>query len=335
MLKKRFFALLSAVTVMSLLFSTAGVSAETAGFADTHSNTGDQRADVLAVAKTQVGYAQGTLEGTQLSFDRYTKYGVWYEQMVDSSMNYSELVWSGSFLSWCAAHANIPQSVIPYNAYVPDTAAWFYEQGQWRDAQDYQPSAGDLVFFGTDSATSVGFVADTNGYYMTVYRGDDCFSNGEQMFGYVTDNTYSVSAPSIYGYATPAYETGCDPLLPAGIDAQRVALGTCVEQLLGCAAVVGYTAQVYSGDALCTDGAVATGMTLQVTDGAGRQASFALHVTGDLNGDGVATTADVRGVLRLMMTETESLSFERCPAADINGDKAITSVDARLLLLQV
>ncbi len=335
MLKKRFFALLSVVAVVSLLLPIAGVSAQAAGFANTHSNTGDQRADVLAVAKTQVGYAQGTLEGTQISFERYTKYGVWYEQMVDSSMNYSQLVWSGSFLSWCAAQANIPQSVIPYNAYVPDMAAWFRERGLWQEAKDCQPSAGDLVFFGTDSATSVGIVANNNGYYMTVYRGDDCFSDGEQMFGYVTDNSYSVSASSICGYATPAYETGGDPLLPAGIDARRVALGTSVEQLLGCAAVVGYTAQVYKGDVLCTDGAAATGMTLRVTDGGGRQADFTLYVTGDLTGDGAATTADVRRVLRLIITGASSLPWEQCPAADIDGNGEITSADARLLLLQV
>ena len=48
-----------------------------AAYENTYTNTGNQRADIVAVAKTQIGYHEGSLEGTTNSSNNYTKYNVW------------------------------------------------------------------------------------------------------------------------------------------------------------------------------------------------------------------------------------------------------------------
>ena len=48
-----------------------------AAYENTHTNTGNQRIDIVEVAKTQIGYHEGSLEGTTSGSNNYTKYNVW------------------------------------------------------------------------------------------------------------------------------------------------------------------------------------------------------------------------------------------------------------------
>jgi hypothetical protein len=107
--------LMCIVLVLITLFSLVPESMVTvhAAYENTHRNTGDQRADLIGVALTQVGYREGSRN--------YTKYGVWY-----GSPN---MAWCGAFISWCANQAGIPSSIMYYHAYCPYGVNWFRNQG--------------------------------------------------------------------------------------------------------------------------------------------------------------------------------------------------------------
>lgn len=61
--------------------------------------TGDGATDILAVAKSQVGYHEGALNGSSSATDNLTEYGRW--------LGSRNVAWCGSFVSWCANLAGI------------------------------------------------------------------------------------------------------------------------------------------------------------------------------------------------------------------------------------
>ena len=73
-----------------------------ADYENTHVNTGNQATDLVEVARTQVGYHEGT--------NNYTKYNVWFGSLNDYGYNYA---WCQTFVAWCANQAGIPTSMIP------------------------------------------------------------------------------------------------------------------------------------------------------------------------------------------------------------------------------
>lgn len=102
---------------------------------NTHTNTGDQRADVIAIALTQVGYREGA--------NNDTKYGVWY--------GYNNIGWCGIFVAWCANQAGVPTSVLARTGLARPGA-----YGLTVEPAGYVPKSGDL-FFAKDHS-HVGFV---------------------------------------------------------------------------------------------------------------------------------------------------------------------------------
>ncbi len=90
-----------------MLVAAIPVVTVNAAYENTHTNTGNQRQDLIAVALTQVGYREG--------WNNDTKYGAWYSTQVGWSMNYNP--WCAMFISWCAHHAGIPRSVISLNSF--------------------------------------------------------------------------------------------------------------------------------------------------------------------------------------------------------------------------
>ena len=75
--------------------------------------TGDQRIDIVEIAKSQIGYhegAKGDFSGSSTSSSaNYTE----YNRYAYSSDNAG---WCGSFISWCAAMAGVPTTVLPKTA---------------------------------------------------------------------------------------------------------------------------------------------------------------------------------------------------------------------------
>ena len=75
--------------------------------------TGNQRTDIAAIAKSQLGYhegSKGVYSGYGTTKDNYTE----YNRYAYSSPN---VAWCASFVAWCAAMAGIPTSILSGGQY--------------------------------------------------------------------------------------------------------------------------------------------------------------------------------------------------------------------------
>ena len=108
--------------------------------------------------------------------------------------------WCACFASWCADQCGYLESgIIPKFSLCSDGVNWFKGKGQWQD-KNYEPQAGDLIFFDWGSNGSIDHVGIVekceNGTVYTVEgnSGDAC-----------KQQSYPVGSNSIYGYGCPAY----------------------------------------------------------------------------------------------------------------------------------
>lgn len=158
-----------------LLSAVIFVSPEAeAAYENTHVNTGDQRADIIAVAATQLGYGEEA--------GGYTKYGAFHGN------SYAD--WCGYFVSWCARQANVPTSVLPKQGWAK-ASAWGLTTFT---ASQRLPQSGDLYFRGT---AHVGFVYYVSGNYFYTLEGN---SVGDK----VVTRALSLYSSS-YSFASPDY----------------------------------------------------------------------------------------------------------------------------------
>ncbi|MBR5514572.1 MAG: InlB B-repeat-containing protein [Clostridia bacterium] len=173
-----------------------------AAYENTHTNTGNQIEDLIAVATTQIGYTEGNNaageSGTTGGSGNYTKYGRWY--------GINPGAWCAMFVSWCANQAGIPTSVITKHASCDLGMQWFQNNGVWKWSPacggSYVPKRGDIIYFRTKTnqvtdSTHVGIVYDSSS--STVYTIEGNASNKCQK------KSYSLSSAYILGYGTPAY----------------------------------------------------------------------------------------------------------------------------------
>jgi hypothetical protein len=135
--------------------------------------TGDPRTDIVAIAKSQVGYQEGNsadqLTGEVYGSKNYTEYGDWYGV---------QDMWCAMFASWCAKEAGISTETIPSHCATPEGLNWFTGRGltySREEVQDrkYTPKPGDLIYFKTSRnakpTNHVGIVtAYSNGRVYTV-----------------------------------------------------------------------------------------------------------------------------------------------------------------------
>ncbi len=179
--------------------------------------TGVYADDLLAIAKTQLGYAESAdnyqvvpdAGGNETTKTKgYTRYGAWY------GMPYED--WCAMFVSFCLHYAEIPQAAFPRDASCPNWIRTLSdpEKGYelYRDAADYSPCPGDLVFFDTDEdgeADHVGIVSGLTPEYTGTeesYEDDADYS----LAGFKTiegnssdrvqENEYELTDKAILGY---------------------------------------------------------------------------------------------------------------------------------------
>lgn len=181
--------------------------------------TGDHRTDIVNIAKSQVGYQEGS-SAAQLSGEVYgggncTEYGSWY--------GFQDM-WCAMFVSWCANLAGISQSVIPTHAFTPDGLRWFrnrdlaYSRAAV-EAGEYTPRAGDLIYFKSsrneNTTNHVGIVigyADGVVYTVEGNTGAEGIStNG----GTVAQKSYPISNTYIVYICSPDYQVGSTSTGPA------------------------------------------------------------------------------------------------------------------------
>ena len=151
-----------------------------AAYENTHRNTGDQRTDIVEVAKSQLGYREGK--------NNDTKYGTWYGM--------PNQPWCAMFVSWCARQAGIPKSVIPNLSYVPN---YFSNKAFTIKKSNYTPKSGDI--FLTKSQSHVGLVWYTDGSYFYTIEGNSN-NNGSSEGTSVVTNKRRISD---FCFAVPSY----------------------------------------------------------------------------------------------------------------------------------
>lgn len=142
---KRIFAL--CLTLVLLLGAVA--VPVSAAYENTHKNTGNQRYDIIQVALTQVGYQEGSKS--------YTKYGEYF--------GHPNTDWCGWFVSWCAAQAGVPNSVIRRQGIAKASNFGF---SKTFTANEKLPKSGDLYF----KSGHVGFVYKVEGNYFWTVEGN-------------------------------------------------------------------------------------------------------------------------------------------------------------------
>lgn len=182
-----------------------------AAYENTYTNTGNQRADIVAVARTQIGYHEGSLEGTTNGSNNYTKYNVWNGK-IEGGYRYA---WCHAFVSWCANQAGIGTDIVPKTAGTSTGRSFFVNQGTYRQSAanggNYVPQAGDIIYYGSGSSPShVGIVSDCDG--STVYTIEGNYSNK------VGTRAINLSNSYIIGYGVPNYKgvtPNPDPPKPA------------------------------------------------------------------------------------------------------------------------
>ena len=172
MLKRVTILCLTAVLLLGLLLPMA---TEThAAYENTHVNTGNQRADIIAIAATQLGYAEEA--------GGWTKYGDYHGNA------YAD--WCGYFVSWCARQAGVSTSVLKKQGWAA-ASKWGLPTFT---ASERLPQPGDLYFRGT---AHVGFVYYTSGNKFYTLEGN---SVGDKVVCRALD-LYSSS----YTFASPNY----------------------------------------------------------------------------------------------------------------------------------
>lgn len=191
---KRIRTILVFVLIAALLIPLFPATAY-AAYENTYTNTGNMCDDIIGVALTQVGYHEGS--------NNYTKYGEWY--------GLPNSPWCGMFVSWCAAQAGIPTSVLKRTGIAnPSNFGLSYKSGS-----EYTPQRGDLFF--KKSFSHVGLVYYTEGSYFYTIEGNtsDTGSEGTSVlirrrkisdFYFSTPN-YSGSSSSSGG-CNHSYSTG-------------------------------------------------------------------------------------------------------------------------------
>ena len=129
--------------------------------------SGDYVTDVLAIANSQLGYAEST-RNYQVEEDvllGYTRYGAWY--------GYPYGDWCAMFVSFCLNYAEVED--FPLEASCPNWAKKLIEQELYKVPSEYIPKAGDIIFFDMDEdevLDHVGLVEELVDVEVTTIEGN-------------------------------------------------------------------------------------------------------------------------------------------------------------------
>lgn len=140
--------------------------------------TGNWAEDLLAVAKTQVGYSESKknyiVEADGETVSGYNRYGAWYAS-VSGDDSYAYAPWNVTFLFFDLYHAGINFTDFPYEETCPEWINALNSYGLYRAAGEYTPAEGDLVFVDTDGdgeADRVGVASEVKDNKLIAIEGD-------------------------------------------------------------------------------------------------------------------------------------------------------------------
>lgn len=126
--------------------------------------TGDWSEDVLAIANSQIGYKESATNYVEEDGEirGYSRYGEWYGDPYGK--------WSGMFVSFCLNYAKVDNIPLQSdcNQWVADLQK--EEYALYREADQYTPAPGDLIFFHMDISDDSAYqeIADHVGLVVEV-----------------------------------------------------------------------------------------------------------------------------------------------------------------------
>ena len=195
---RRLLCFLLVLIMLPLCLFEAAVPAQ-AAYENTHVNTGDQRYDIIEVAKTQLGYRE---------VGGKTKYGEWY--------GHPYVDWCAVFIGWCAEQAGIPKTIIKKQGWAnPTSFGWKSYPATVR-----VPQPGD-VFFRDTAHTGLVYYVEGNYFYTlegnTWGEGDSTprvMIRKRELY----NSTYTFSSPEYEGESGLGGNNGCDHEYQKGND---------------------------------------------------------------------------------------------------------------------
>ena len=172
--------------------------------------TGDPRADVVAIARSQIGYQEGDsaaqLSGEVSGSSNYTEYGRWYGL---------QDMWCAMFVSWCAYNAGVPTTVVPKHSFTVSGLNQFISWGRAYTraevaAGTYTPQAGDIIYFksarNTNKTNHVGIVTGFSGSTIYTVEGNTSSAEISTNGGAVCAKSYSTSNTFVVYVCCPDYD---------------------------------------------------------------------------------------------------------------------------------
>ena len=181
--------------------------------------TGNARTDIVAIAKSQIGYQEGSsaaqLSGEVMGSLNYTEYGRWYGL---------QDMWCAMFVSWCANNAGVPTTVVPKHSYTVSGLNQFISWGRaYTRAQvaagSYTPQPGDIIYFkssrNTNKTNHVGIVTAFSGSTIYTVEGNTSSAAISTNGGAVCAKSYSTSNTFVVYVCNPDY-SGTSITPPAG-----------------------------------------------------------------------------------------------------------------------
>ena len=180
--------------------------------------TGNQRTDIVNIAMSQIGYAEGDspdqISGHYDGSKNYTEYGLWYNQLQDQPGGFEKAMWCAMFVSWCAYQAGIPTDTVYYHAYTVYGVNWFLEQDLAYTRQQvedgvYTPQPGDIVYFKSnrngDKVNHVGIVVRYEGGILYAVEGNTNDTAHSTNGGLVCLKSYDITDTFIRYICSPDY----------------------------------------------------------------------------------------------------------------------------------
>ncbi|MCD7823698.1 MAG: prealbumin-like fold domain-containing protein [Oscillospiraceae bacterium] len=183
-------------TVECLVDLNADVEDESIWEATLPELTGDLRTDVVAIARSQLGYTESTANYTLgedgITHYGYTRYGEWYGSI------YSD--WDSIFVAFCLDYAGIADE-FTYNAGAYAWSVDLTNLGYFMTADSYTPTSGDIAFIDTDAdgrANISAIVVSVSETSITVIQGNysvtDSESNTIDLVAFVSYSTETSAA---------------------------------------------------------------------------------------------------------------------------------------------
>jgi hypothetical protein len=154
-----------------------------------------QAAQVIAVAKSQVGVREGYAEGGWNNITRYA------DEVPGLAWAQGQS-WCATFTSWVAMRAGVP-SLFPRTADCSAAVTWFSSRGRW----SWYPAIGSQVMIGSSGQDHTGIVFAYDATYIWSVEANTN-DNGSAEGDGVYIRQRKRSDANVYGYGLPAYAEG-------------------------------------------------------------------------------------------------------------------------------